>query len=200
MDTSPALAQHGRQVVHADAIAPDGRAVLVLGGTGAGKSTLALCALRREWRVLADDLVALQLRDGEPYVAGIPRPIVVPRDVLGDGATPSSRRGDPRERSELLAVAPHAGWHPVVGSLHATHAAEPGARLERLDGPERLPLVLGSCLAMGDPARLREVFTVAAAVARRPGMALRHSRDPRTRLDDGMRVLEEARARIGFAD
>src|SRR5438876_94714 len=53
------LAWHDRHVLHAAAIAVDTGCILVLGGTGAGKSTVALAALRSRWRVLGDDLVAL---------------------------------------------------------------------------------------------------------------------------------------------
>ena len=51
-----ALADHGRFALHAAVLAHDDAAFLVLGDTGAGKSTLAVSALGLGWSVLADDI------------------------------------------------------------------------------------------------------------------------------------------------
>jgi RNase adaptor protein for sRNA GlmZ degradation len=50
--------------IHATAVALDGRAVLLLGPSGAGKSNLALRLIDRGWRLVADDRVVLDARDG----------------------------------------------------------------------------------------------------------------------------------------
>ncbi|MCX4659063.1 hypothetical protein [Streptomyces uncialis] len=51
------LIADGWQILHASAAIKDGRAVLTLGGKGAGKSTTALLLARAGWRLLANDRV-----------------------------------------------------------------------------------------------------------------------------------------------
>ena len=46
-------------IVHGAAVARDGRAAVIVGASGEGKSTLALGLAARGWLHLADDLVAL---------------------------------------------------------------------------------------------------------------------------------------------
>jgi hypothetical protein len=65
------LIQRGMLVLHGNALEKDGRAIVCLGHSGDGKSTLAYALMQRGWRLLADDLVAVT---GEGLVLpGIPR-------------------------------------------------------------------------------------------------------------------------------
>jgi RNase adaptor protein for sRNA GlmZ degradation len=63
--------------VHATAVAHAGRAVLLLGASGAGKSDLALRLIDRGWQLIADDRVALTVTEGllwataPPTIAGL---------------------------------------------------------------------------------------------------------------------------------
>ena len=59
--------------VHASCIAFDGMGVLLRGPPGAGKSDLALRAIEAGARLVADDLVALDLRDGCVWAGPLPR-------------------------------------------------------------------------------------------------------------------------------
>ena len=58
-----ALAEHGRHTLHSASIRKGDRVVLAVGGTGAGKSTLAYAASRRGWWVLSDDLTFVTSSD-----------------------------------------------------------------------------------------------------------------------------------------
>jgi HPr kinase/phosphorylase len=56
------------EIRHASAVAIDGRAVLIEGPTGSGKSGLALELMARGAELIADDRARLVLRDGWPWV------------------------------------------------------------------------------------------------------------------------------------
>ncbi len=58
--------QRGLVPLHASAVDIDGRALLISGASGAGKSTLAAAFSARGYRLLSDDLCALQLVEGQP--------------------------------------------------------------------------------------------------------------------------------------
>jgi hypothetical protein len=65
------LIQRGMLVLHGNALEKDGRAIVGLGHSGAGKSTTAYALMGQGWRLLADDLVAIT-PDGL-VLPGIPR-------------------------------------------------------------------------------------------------------------------------------
>ncbi|MDH3455571.1 MAG: hypothetical protein OER90_01905 [Gemmatimonadota bacterium] len=52
-----------RQPIHAAGLARDGHAVLMVGSAGVGKSTVTYAGLREGYRLLAEDMVWVQLRD-----------------------------------------------------------------------------------------------------------------------------------------
>jgi hypothetical protein len=58
------LRNHGLMAVHGSALVKDGRAVLLRGPGGAGKTTLAYAGARSRFRLLAEDVVWVDLRDG----------------------------------------------------------------------------------------------------------------------------------------
>lgn len=63
------LHQRGLLVLHASAVAIDGRALVFVGDSGAGKSTIAAALQARGYPVVADDVVALVVdRPGAPLV------------------------------------------------------------------------------------------------------------------------------------
>jgi hypothetical protein len=189
------LARRDRFVLHAAAVVGANGAALALGGTGAGKSTLALAALEGGWRVLADDLVVVapSAPDGAgvgPCVAGIRRPIAVPDDVLPpgfDGA--SSVIGDARRRVELAPEHLDAAWEPVHALLLVTRGATSGATATRVTNPELLGAVLDAFAAVRHPDLLRRFVPHAAALSRLDGWRFEHSGDPGNRLAEAARVL-----------
>jgi len=58
------LRMRGVLALHASSVLVDGRAVLLVGGNGAGKSTTAAACARGGLSVLSDDVVALREHDG----------------------------------------------------------------------------------------------------------------------------------------
>jgi len=66
----PAATIRGLEVLHTSGVVADGRAVLVAGPPGAGKSSLATALVRAEGQLLSDDAVALQLTDGALIALG----------------------------------------------------------------------------------------------------------------------------------
>jgi hypothetical protein len=70
-----ALRHHGLYHMHAGALVrADGTGVLVLGASGAGKSTVTVSLLEQGARFLGDDAVFLGERDGGVRLLGLPRP------------------------------------------------------------------------------------------------------------------------------
>jgi hypothetical protein len=61
------LQQRGNLVLHASAIAVDGRAMLFCGRSGAGKSTMAALLCRRGYALLNDDVCSLTPSAGDTY-------------------------------------------------------------------------------------------------------------------------------------
>jgi hypothetical protein len=62
------LQWRGRFVLHASAVANGGRVRVVAGASGSGKSTTAAAHIARGWRLVADDLVVIDLDGDEPRV------------------------------------------------------------------------------------------------------------------------------------
>lgn len=63
-----------RTLLHATSVSFSGRALLILGPSGSGKSGLALELMALGAALIADDRTEITLRDGHP-VAGCPDPI-----------------------------------------------------------------------------------------------------------------------------
>jgi hypothetical protein len=82
------LSQRGLLVLHASAVAVDGRAVGFLGESGQGKSTTAAAFHRRGHAVVADDVVAVRLEEGCPIVyPGYPQLKLWPEAAAALGET-----------------------------------------------------------------------------------------------------------------
>ena len=68
------LQQRGFLVLHASVVNVFGRAVAFLGDSGRGKSTMAAALHQRGHSLVVDDLAAVRVGDGEPWVcAGFPQ-------------------------------------------------------------------------------------------------------------------------------
>lgn len=190
------LGARGLVVVHAGAIALDGTAVVVLGPTGSGKSTLVVAARAAGRTVLADDLVVLALRADALDVWGIPRPVAVATDdpaLLPSGA---QRLDDDLRGRWQFPLENGGGCRRVAAVLVVEHGDEPDGHLMPLAPTAVWDAVTASLLAGPDPARLRTAFPVLGELARRPGWRLGHGVDPSTRMTVAARLFEQAAAAV----
>ena len=72
------------ETIHASTVASDGRAVLITGPSGSGKSDLALRLLDRGFRLVGDDQTIVK-RSGSQLVASAPATIAGKLEVRGIG-------------------------------------------------------------------------------------------------------------------
>lgn len=72
------------ETVHASSVAMDGRAVLITGPSGSGKSDLALRLLDRGFTLVSDDQTIVR-RDGDRLIASAPPNIAGKLEIRGIG-------------------------------------------------------------------------------------------------------------------
>ena len=80
----PAQPRLSSETVHATTVAIDGRAVLITGPSGSGKSDLALRLLDRGFSLISDDQTIVR-RDGQRLVAAPPPTIAGKLEIRGIG-------------------------------------------------------------------------------------------------------------------
>jgi hypothetical protein len=196
-----ALAEHGRHTLHAASILYGERIVVALGGTGAGKSTLAYAASRRGWPVLSDDLTFVASADDRILAWGLPKPLNVPGDLISGGEViPHDARNRVRVQLEHGTAAGNMAGNmaqnmerarSVAAVLLVDHATG-GGHVQRIEpGPSLMKTLLPSFPLAPDPRRLRELFPIAAALSRLPAWTLHHDTDPAVRLDVAGTLLEQ---------
>jgi hypothetical protein len=159
----------GLEVLHASGVVLDGRAVLVTGPPGAGKSSLAAALVRAGGQLLSDDAVALALSDGrliahsgsmalQLRTAEHERLSAEDRAALGRPA--GSIDGKHRYVS---AGAPTAA--PLGGVFLLERSAEEPA-VERLGAVDPFELIASTFnLSVRTPERLRRQLDVVSAIA-----------------------------------
>jgi hypothetical protein len=128
------LRERGRYFVHAAAaVDPLGRAILLAGDSGDGKSTLVYALARAGWKTLGDDGVVLEVQEARIVAHAWRAPLLVSRDLalafpeLADGASPP-RDNDPRRR---VAVSVPYARQALVAALFFV-ARGPRMRLTRM--------------------------------------------------------------------
>src|ERR671921_1688971 len=81
------------ETVHASTVAVDGRAVLIMGPSGSGKSDLALRLLDRGFTLVSDDQTIVR-REGERLIASAPPTIAGKLEIRGIGIVEMETAGD----------------------------------------------------------------------------------------------------------
>ena len=113
------------ETVHASTVASDGRAVLISGPSGSGKSDLALRLLDRGFTLVSDDQTIVR-RDGDRLVASAPPTIKGKLEIRGIGIV---------EMDTIEDVPVGPCW--IGTRAHASSAHPRGTRL-----PSRCPRVM----------------------------------------------------------
>lgn len=140
------LHQRGSLPLHGAAIWQDGRSVLILGTSGAGKSSLAAALGRHGWRLQSDDVSAVNLRGGRAECEpGFPRQKMWP-DMLRQLGDDADRYGAVRAGLEKRSVPiDAAAFHDQPGVIGAvvvlgSYRGKTPV-LARVDGPMRMALL-----------------------------------------------------------
>lgn len=184
------LAPRDLFVLHGGAIQRDDHAVLVLGGTGTGKSTLVASAPSGGWSALADDLVVVRLGGDGPEVTGVPKPLAVPEDVVDmTGLTARPIDNDPRHRWRVDIGPSDREWYPVSATLVSAHGDRASSELRDLTSRQLFEWLLFSFLSRHEQSRLRRFLPVAAELTCRRGWELRHGANPSVRVEEVCSLL-----------
>ena len=131
-----ALVKRGHEPLHATSVVVDGRAVVFLGRSGFGKSSLAACFLRAGHQLLTDDL--LMLREGpEGFTAypGPPRIKLFPdmaRRHLGERATGPPMNLTTKKRVIALEQHQRCDTPVPLGAIYALSSPWEVARKQRV--------------------------------------------------------------------
>jgi len=176
-----------RIMVHGAVVARGDSALLVVGGSGRGKSTAATAALVYGWDLLTDDLAIANPAVGS--VRGVARPPRLPAGVAEcHGITGRIETGE-RGRIVLPATSLSPGSRNLVGLVIVDHgefgrlvALAPGD-LHAIDDALAVP-----------PFRpvLRRHLAPAAALVSMPTFRLSHAADETLRIDRAAELLDEA--------
>jgi hypothetical protein len=179
------LGMRGHCVVHAGVVVDaDGTAVLVLGGSGMGKSSLIAAALLGGQPVAGDDIAVLRLEpDGGLDVSGVPLPLALPGDVGSDERFGPPIDGDARgRRGAIDGVRLDTAWHRVRGAVLVGHSTDPDGEIVPAKQRDVLLMLLASSLDGLSVGPARTVFPYAAALAALPAWRLGHAPSPERRL------------------
>lgn len=196
-----AVASPRRALVHAAVVARERGAVLVVGGSGRGKSTTAVAALASGWELCGDDLAVVE-RDGEGWaVTAVRRPVAVPVEVLeglpGAASAVVVEGDDPaRDRRALPLEVLAGGRRRLVAVVVADHGEGEG-RVEPLRAGSLDPFV-GALATVPTTGILRRQLAVLSGVAGLPGFRLAHAADPDRRRRRAGAMLAEIAASIGL--
>jgi hypothetical protein len=160
----------GLEVFHAGAVELDGGAVLLLGGSGLGKSTLALNLHLGGAGFLADDSVAIETRDGRLLA----HPAVATAKVR-EGARDLLREDDRGALREIVVSDEHETRYrvqtpsgaPTLAAACMLELGEAPGALQAVEGKADPWELLGSTFndVVRDPARLQGQLDLCGRIA-----------------------------------
>ena len=154
----------GRECLHASAVTLDGRAVAIVGDTGAGKTTLAAHAMLAGAGFLTDDVLALE-RTADAVLAHPGPGVLAVRPAEWERLDPARLGrliGEGGKR--YLEVARRSPPAPLA-AIYYLRRERSGDAIEPLAADFRLLLASTFNTAIRTPERLREQFEVCARLA-----------------------------------
>ncbi len=183
------LTSDGRMVIHGAVVARGDEALVLVGASGKGKSTLAAAALLGDWDLLGDDLAIAN--PIEATIQAVRRTPMVPGDLAAAHGLQGELAAGSRQRLQLPVEALAHGPRRLIGVVAVDHGIdggiEPtaGAHLDTLDDALAVP-----------PFRsiIRRYLAPGAALVALPTVILRHARDPHERVARALTSLDEALA------
>ncbi|RQH01486.1 hypothetical protein EA472_07255 [Natrarchaeobius oligotrophus] len=178
------LHQRGQLVLHASAVAVDGRAAVFLGPRGAGKSTTAAAFDAAGHTILEDDVVGIRVDESHPAVLpGVPQLRLMPDAVEAldvEGTTGPASDADSEKRYKQF----DAARRPAPLAACYLLEEDDSLAIDRLDPHERVSQLVsrtytGGMLAETDATAVnfRQCTTIAKTC---PFRRLRRPRDHRS--------------------
>lgn len=190
------LSLNGRLVAHGAAVGRDGKAVLLLGGSGAGKSTSAYLASLAGWSLLSDDLVVVRRDDQSVEAVGIHRALAVPPDVAEADAAGIEFDFRGRRRPNVTL---DARPFQIAAVAIVAHGVGQG-RLDVVTGVDIARVFLASAPAAGNTDVAAEVLRSAGVLATLPCFQLFLPDTAEGRLARVAGLFDEIARRAGIAN
>lgn len=122
MNLQVALGWRRHMLLHASAVARDGRAVILSGESGSGKSTLAALLGEGAWRLMGDEFTLIEPASGDAL--GFPRAVSLKNAAIAEMAV----RVDPARLGPLLAGTPKGDIRHLIPRADAIAAMHEPAR------------------------------------------------------------------------
>ena len=122
MNLQVALGWRRHLLLHASAVARDGRALIMSGESGSGKSTLAALLGEDDWRLMGDEFTLIVPADGDAFA--FPRAVSLKNEAIAEVAA----RVDPARLGPLLAGTPKGDIRHLIPRADAIAAMHAPAR------------------------------------------------------------------------
>jgi len=122
MNLQVALGWRRHMLLHASAVAKDGRAVILSGESGSGKSTLAALLGEGDWRLMGDEFTLIDPEGGDAFA--FPRAVSLKNEAIAEVAA----RVDPVRLGPLLAGTPKGDIRHLIPRPEAIAAMHEPAR------------------------------------------------------------------------
>jgi HprK-related kinase A len=122
MNLQVALGWRRHMLLHASAVAKDGRAVILSGESGSGKSTLAALLGEGDWRLMGDEFTLIDPEGGNAFA--FPRAVSLKNEAIAEVAA----RVDPSRFGPLLAGTPKGDIRHLIPRSEAIAARHQPAR------------------------------------------------------------------------
>ncbi|HEV2599978.1 HprK-related kinase A [Sphingopyxis sp.] len=122
MNLQVALGWRRHMLLHASAVAKDGRALVMSGESGSGKSTLAALLGERDWRLMGDEFTLIDPATGDAFA--FPRAVSLKNAAIAEVAS----RVDARRLGPLLSGTPKGDIRHLIPRAEAITAMHEPAR------------------------------------------------------------------------